>query len=162
MAERGQIATASQKRRQAAAPGPQAPCNVDLYCGREQADELQKYDMTGLAAMVCSHVFPGRNLVVGMPTPEQFLFYDIILTELLRTRPDTDILYLDVACQYKKGWAATVQNEIDRGSLSNQASRLKLLVPWMHGASHDLDCQLENSGLYQVCMSLSISLSCVC
>lgn len=33
--------------------------------------------------------------------------------------------------------------------------QLKVMVPWMHGFDHDLPCQIQNSGLYQVRLLLS-------
>jgi hypothetical protein len=37
------------------------------------------------------------------------------------------------------------------------ALQLNVLLPWMHGFDHDLPCQLENSGLYKVCLLLLLA-----
>ncbi len=81
-------------------------------------------------------------------------FVDLILIPLcclqcLKVRPDIKDLYLDVGCRYKKRFLELVERLRSTGSLVTSVQP-RILLPLMHACDHNMQCQLENSALYQV------------
>jgi hypothetical protein len=105
-------------------------------------------EFTGQVAVVSSHIFPGLGLAVGMTTPEQHIFYDMVLGEALKCTSHLGVIFLDLMCRYHARFNLLREGLIERGIVKAAAKNIKLLLPWMHGFDHDMDCQLEFSGLY--------------
>lgn len=148
--ERAANEAALESREAADAADGLPTCTTALTCNRETAGARGEVDRQGLAAVVCAHAFPGQNLVVGMPTPEQHSYYDYLLEHLLRARPDIKAIYLDLSCRYKQRFLRLLHRLHTEGRISIGPEDVKLLLPWMHAFDHDMSCQLQNSGLYQV------------
>ncbi|KAL6744936.1 hypothetical protein V8C86DRAFT_2996333 [Haematococcus lacustris] len=80
-----------------------------------------------------------------MRTAEQFVYYLIALALLLQQCSSMLYLmhvYIDFACQLKITWARYA------AVLHLDTERMRLMVNWMHGASHNMACQLKNNGRY--------------
>lgn len=56
-----------------------------------------------------------------------------------------DEVILDYACRFKKTWARYAEG---KGMSVPGADDIKFRVNWMHGASHNLYCQLQNLGRF--------------
>jgi len=126
-------------------------CTTALSCSRETSSAVRAdLLLYGLVAVVCPHAIPGLGCCVNMYTPEQHFYYDAVLPEVFKTRPDLDAIYLDLCCKYKPRLAHLLEELIHNGEIMSDQRAVKLLVPWMHAFDHDMQCQLQNSGLYQV------------
>jgi hypothetical protein len=134
-------------------------CNTALACdrsttGHAAGGRCEMY-ITGMVAAVCAHVVPGLQLAIAMFGPEEHYYYDELLTETLKLRPEVASVYLDLACHYKPRFLQVLE-ELRRAGCNYaseaalDARAIKLLLPWMHGFDHDLGCQLKYSGLYTV------------
>lgn len=146
--ERAAAAAASERSEPAA--GPSSACTTALTCNRSIAHGRTEIDRHGLIAVVCAHIFAGINLVVAMVTPEQHYYYDVVLSLLLRKRPDLHAIYLDLACKYKGRWGKLVEALVDGGLVVPRALSVLLMLPWMHAFDHGMPCQLANSGMFKV------------
>lgn len=141
---------AALQSREADAAGGLPACTTALTCNREIASARGDVDRQGLVAVVCAHAFPGFNLVLGMPTHEQHSFYDYVLEELLRKRPDVKAIYLDLSCRYKQRFLRLLLRLQTEGRICVGPEDVALLLPWMHAFDHDMSCQQLNSGMYRV------------
>lgn len=54
--------------------------------------------------MVCMHGIPLLGLFCNMPTPEQFLYYLLILKILVEQGCPVKDVYIDFACKVKVTW----------------------------------------------------------
>jgi hypothetical protein len=120
---------------------PDDACGANLSCAREEAYAgVKALDVKCVVGMCCMHGIPAVGMYLSCSTPEQFVYYDILLEELLAKRPDMRAFVLDINCQYKKHFMK-LQPEL--------ASGLQFWIGWLHSkAGHNLSCQLENSALY--------------
>lgn len=125
-------------------------CTTALSCNREATSHTRgEMAFFGMVCVVCAHVFPGLNLCIPMPTPEQHMFYDYVLGEAIRSRPDLVAIYLDLMCRYHKRFRALADDLIRQDVVAPEAREIALLIPWMHAFDHDLACQLQFSALYR-------------
>ena len=140
------------KQAEVEADNPLQPaCGTALSCNRPTMHALgERLDIYGMVGVACPHTIPALGLFTAMYTPEQHYYYDVLLAELLKRRPDLHAIYLDLSCQYKKRWAVVVEELIKDGWVGEEARAVLLLLPWMHAFDHGMACQLANSGLYQV------------
>ncbi|KAG2482899.1 hypothetical protein HYH03_018181 [Edaphochlamys debaryana] len=121
-------------------------CQSSLHCSRPQASSSAgPLDVHGVCGAVCVHGFPVRGVFCDMQTPEQFAYYLLMLGHLVKQRPDLKHVYMDFGCRFKRTWERYVARRRD---LPQSAAQLKIMVNWMHGAGHDLACQLTNSGRF--------------
>jgi hypothetical protein len=97
----GQDSTAGSSAPGHAADCEQPVCTANLHCSRAAAAPRGDTDRSGIAGVVCAHTFPGKELFLGMPTPEQHAFYDFLFTLALKLRPDIRDIYLDLGCRYR-------------------------------------------------------------
>ena len=147
----GRLTSAAQERRRAEAEADVgASCTSALTCNRSSAGSRGDTDRAGMVGLVCAHTFPVRGAFVAMVTDEQHAYYEHAFEYLLRKRPDVKVVYLDLACRFKKRWEQMVQRLVAAGAVTHRAAEIKLLLPWMHAFDHNMECQLQFSGLYQV------------
>jgi hypothetical protein len=78
-----------------------------------------------------------------MPTPEQFCFYLLSLSSIVQQCSKLDV-YIDFGCRLKVTW----QRYLQLLHLPEQPD-VNIMVNWMHGASHEMSCQLQHCGRYQ-------------
>lgn len=114
-------------------------CHPHLSCARETSITSGISEQCGLAGCTCSHGIPIMGGFVAMPSPERFLYYDLLLEPLLSVL-DVDVMYLDTGCVYKKHFAASKQD--------GAAAPKHIRVPWWHCRGHGSHCAPYNSGLY--------------
>lgn len=69
-----------------------------------------------------------------------------MLRELLAQWPDLRDFYIDLACRYQIHWQRLCENDPDA---TDAWVNLRILLPWMHGCDHPVDCQLKYSALYK-------------
>ena len=126
-------------------------CTTALSCNRETANNATRGEMwiTGTVAAACMHVVPGLKLAIAMFGPEEHYYYDELLRDAFKARPGLDTVYLDLACRYKLRFEE-LKEELVEDDILTDAAAVKLLLPWMHGFDHDLECQLKHSGMYTV------------
>ena len=127
------------------------PCTSSITASRPTSYARGSTDQAGLIGVVCAHIFPALGLFVALWTPENFSYYVYVLKELLKRRPDLVIVYLDVACRFKKRWDTLVDELVGTGLATAEAKKIGLLLPWMHAFDHNLECQVQFSGLLKVC-----------
>ncbi|GIL61146.1 hypothetical protein Vafri_15552 [Volvox africanus] len=121
-------------------------CRSSLHCVRSDASALGSIvDIHGVCGAVCMHTVPLRGLFCDLRTSEQFSYYLHMLEYLIRQRHDLQDVYIDFGCRIRSTWERFVAQHPD---LPDEAASLRILVNWMHGAGHDLACQLQNSGRY--------------
>ncbi|KAL6749972.1 hypothetical protein V8C86DRAFT_2826587 [Haematococcus lacustris] len=98
----------------------------------------------GLVGFCCCHGVPSLGLFCNMPTPEQFAFYLLALTAIMAYSCKVDF-YIDFGCRLKITWARYVD------ALGHPPSwkDVRIMVNWMHGASHNQRCQVQNNGRHQ-------------
>lgn len=153
--ENGRLHSISQARARASETHSEdrtfPACTSMLSASRETAASRGEVDRSGIVGITCSHLFPAEDLFVGMRTPEQHYYYDVLFEELVRVRPDLHTVNLDIACRYKNRWDALINRMIEQGVANEKARKILLLLPWMHAMDHNLDCQMSFSGLYKVC-----------
>jgi hypothetical protein len=115
-------------------------CGANLTCARDESYVgVKALDVKCVVGMCCIHGIPAAGLYLSCVTPEQFIYYDILLEELL-SKKKVDAFVLDINCQYKKHFAK-LHPEL--------AHDLQFWIGWLHSkAGHNLTCQLENSALY--------------
>ncbi|KAL4527333.1 hypothetical protein Ndes2437B_g02480 [Nannochloris sp. 'desiccata'] len=142
-AERGAKAAA------AAAAGEEGPCTTALHCNRESIKQKRgEMDIVGTVAIVCPHIFPGLGCCIPMTTPENHHYYDVLLEYLLRTRPDTKDVYLDLMCRYRGRFKALIDKLSKEDIFPISADDINMLLPMMHAFDHNHACQLVYSALY--------------
>lgn len=85
-----------------------------------------------------------------MPDPENFAGYDAVIVSMLKNDPSRfEAFFLDVNCRYgphflkyHPEWAALIP---------------RMLIGWLHSkAGHNVNCQLQHSGVYQELMGRAI------
>ena len=124
-------------------------CTTALHCNREFAKQGRgEMDIKGTVAIVCSHVFPGVGCCLPMTVPECHHFYDLVLDYLLRTRPDTRDVYLDLMCRYANRFKGLIDRLSSQGIFPTSSPDISMLLPMMHAFDHNLPCQLQFSALY--------------
>ena len=126
----------------------QQNCTTSLHCSRPETTVASgPCDIFGVVGAVCSHTIPLEKTFIDMFTPEQFMFYIVMLKLLIGGAgvPIRDI-YIDFACRFGITWKRYVSNH--QGQLPPGCSQVRLLVNWMHGSSHSLACQLVNNARY--------------
>lgn len=142
-AERGAKAAAD------AAAGEEGPCTTALHCNRESIKQKRgEMDIVGTVAIVCPHIFPGLGCCIPMTTPENHHYYDVLLEYLLRTRPDTKDVYLDLMCRYRGRFKALIDKLSKEDIFPISADDINMLLPMMHAFDHNHACQLVYSALY--------------
>lgn len=127
-------------------------CTSHLQFAREKAAPSGQLDRTGVCGFVCRHGTPCKGGFVDMPAPEQFQYYFCLLASLLRRRPDLlhGRVYIDIACRLSGSWRAWVGQQAPTGAALAIWASLRMVVPWMHAAGHNLACQLLYSALFEV------------
>ncbi|KAL6763047.1 hypothetical protein V8C86DRAFT_2506283, partial [Haematococcus lacustris] len=123
-------------------------CSASLSCARPGTSSTtagQPCAVRGIVGFVCCHGVPLLGMYCNMRTAEQFVYYLIALALLLQQCSSMLYLmhvYIDFACQLKITWARYA------AVLHLDTERMRLMVNWMHGASHNMACQLKNNGRY--------------
>lgn len=112
-------------------------CHPRLSCARETSVNNSISDECGIAGVVCTHGQPLLGCMLAMPAPERFLYFDLLVSDLLRS-VDLQVLFLDTGCTYAAHW---------RLHMSEQPPT-HIKVPWWHGRGHGSECFLRNSGFY--------------
>jgi hypothetical protein len=143
--ERALLAAQKESEREGLLPA----CGSALTCNRPTASHKGELEQHGMVAVVCPHIIPGLGLATPMLTFEQHYYYDVVLGDVLRRRPDTKVVYLDLACRYKGRWELLLERLVKEDILANDVRSIRLLLPWMHAFDHDQECQLQYSALYQ-------------
>ena len=124
-------------------------CITALHCNREFAKTGRgEMDIKGTVAIVCSHVFPGMRCCLPMTVPECHHFYDLLLEYLLRVRPDTKDVYLDLMCRYATRFKGLIDRLSSEGVFPTPNPDIEMLLPMMHAFDHNHQCQLKFSALY--------------
>lgn len=122
-------------------------CTTELACNRPTVKAGRaETDINGLVAACCPHVFPLLGMAIPMVTPENHTYYEHLLELLIQSRPDLQIVFLDLACRFRGRWRLL----LDRlRELVAGVDDIRLMLPMMHAFDHDMACQLQNSALYQ-------------
>ena len=80
-------------------------CSTALSCSRPESKAPPgSCDIFGVVGMVCMHGIPLLGLFCNMPTPEQFLYYLLILKILVEQGCPVKDVYIDFACKVKVTW----------------------------------------------------------
>ena len=177
--ESGKLNSEAQQRwaEHCAASEASGACSSNLTCSRPSASARGVVDVSGLAGVFCNHCVAGRDAMLAMRTPEQWEYHIRTFTSVLLRRPDIADAYIDIGCRLKASLLAALQRHVDAGDLApgvlEKVRRhgrtsgtlvatfmpkadascpmlLNVMVPWMHAFDHDVPCQLQFSGLYQV------------
>lgn len=120
-------------------------CTTNLHCARlsAAASANKPCDIHGVVGWCCSHGIPLRGVYCNMPTPEQFCFYLLSLGRLTKQCSELDV-YIDFGCRFKVTWERYLAS-LDLPEKPD----VHIMVNWMHGASHQMSCQLQNCGRFQ-------------
>ncbi|EFN53324.1 hypothetical protein CHLNCDRAFT_58610 [Chlorella variabilis] len=151
--ESGKLNSEAQQRwaEHCAASEASGACSSNLTCSRPSASARGVVDVSGLAGVFCNHCVAGRDAMLAMRTPEQWEYHIRTFTSVLLRRPDIADAYIDIGCRLKTSLLAALQRHVDAGDLApGVLEKLNVMVPWMHAFDHDVPCQLQFSGLYQV------------
>jgi hypothetical protein len=142
-------------------------CSARLHCARPAASTVanQPCDVLGVVGCCCAHGIPVLGLFADLPTPEQWAFYLLMLERLVMQQSNLDVsvaacassshlsaisllltphtqVYIDFGCRLKGTWGRfAAAHGID-------CDEMRIMVNWMHGAAHEVTCQLQNSGRY--------------
>ncbi|KAJ9512604.1 hypothetical protein QJQ45_018896 [Haematococcus lacustris] len=121
-------------------------CCAPLSCARPHTSSVsagQRCDIRGVVGFVCCHGIPLLGYFCNLRTPEQFVYYLMALAGLVHQCEGKALhVYIDFACQFKITWARFAK------AIGLSTTGVHLMVNWMHGASHNLSCQLRNNGRY--------------
>jgi hypothetical protein len=128
-------------------------CNTALSCARAETTATSSVcDRHGIVGGTCSHTIPLRGGFLDMRGPEQFVYY-LILLKYLAEKAGCPVhhVYIDFACRLGQTWGRFIDA---CGAEFTDLTQLAMghivpLVNWMHGSSHDLQCQLRHSGRYR-------------
>lgn len=129
-------------------------CSSNFHCARPNSVAMESSTCVvhGMVGAVCSHGSPLVGAFVDMHGSEQFIYYLIIITALVSHCPNLGFVYVDFACRLSVTWKRFIAKQgskvFQSPNLLAAANGLQLLVNWMHGSTHDLSCQLKNSGRY--------------
>jgi hypothetical protein len=122
-------------------------CSASLHCARPSAASSssanQMCDIMGVMGWCCAHGIPLRSLFCDLLTNEQFCYYLLSLEQLVSQGNQLDV-YIDFGCRLKATWERYKSSR----DIHLQDSDVRILVNWMHGASHEMSCQLQNCGRY--------------
>jgi len=127
----------------------QTPCESHLSCGRNEASTSTAMTVHAVGGGACGHGVPLAGTFVDMKTAEQYIYYLVIIQFLLSSGSAGKFsdLYIDFGCRFKKTFARYIErNGSHLAPLG--ATSVRIMVNWMHGASHNLACQLLNNGRY--------------
>jgi hypothetical protein len=113
-------------------------CHPRLQCAREKSQCSSISDECGIAGIVCSHGLPLQGGMLAMPAPERFLYYDLLMLQLLQ-QVDVGIMFLDTGCTYARHWQLY---------LAGGPAPDIIKLPWWHARGHGSSCYVKNSGLY--------------
>jgi hypothetical protein len=116
-----------------------AVCHPNLSCARVTSTLSGISDECGLTGGVCSHGIPLEGMLLAMPAPERFVYYDELLKDVL-AELQVDQVFIDVGCVFGPHWQKLTPPE--------DPSPRFIKVPWWHAQGHGPDCYLANSGLY--------------
>ncbi|KAJ9523625.1 hypothetical protein QJQ45_007302 [Haematococcus lacustris] len=119
--------------------GPFADCPC---CAEVNKSVGPPVSIHGLIGFCCSHGVPLLGMFCNMRTPEQFAYYLLALAILMNFCTE---FYIDFGCRLKITWARYV----DAMGYPSEWKDARILVNWMHGASHDQRCQILNNGRFQ-------------
>ena len=142
----------ARRRGEGGAERPAAhSCNTALACNRATTGKFGRSEMyiTGIVAATCVHGVPAMELAIAMMGPEEHYYYDMLLRAAFGLRPDLKAIYLDLACRYHHRFRGLMEDLARDGKITDAAA-VQILLPWMHGFDHDLECQLRFSGMYTV------------
>ncbi|GFH26924.1 uncharacterized protein HaLaN_25158, partial [Haematococcus lacustris] len=122
----------------------QPGCSTSLTCCRPEVNKSvgPPVSIHGLIGFCCSHGVPLLGMFCNMRTPEQFAYYLLALAILMNFCTE---FYIDFGCRLKITWARYV----DAMGYPSEWKDARILVNWMHGASHDQRCQIINNGRFQ-------------
>jgi hypothetical protein len=127
-------------------------CTTSLHCSRPEAKSRPgRFDIWGLVGGCCSHNFPLRGCFMDMRSPEKFVYYLIFLLHLATaTAGAVKHVYIDFACRLGKTWERFLRARVGTFTSGVLAvcQNIVTLVNWMHGASHNRECQLKCGGRY--------------
>ena len=121
-------------------------CTLSLHCANAEGQAKGPCSIHGVVGGVCAHTVPLLGMFIDMTTNEQFIYYLIMLEELLRERPDLKDVYIDIGCRLMHTWIQFVKCN---PQLPQEWADLRLMVNWMHGSTHALACQIVNSGRFK-------------
>ena len=79
-------------------------CDTALSCARPDSKPTGPCDVHGVVGTVCAHTIPLSGMFIDMRTPEQFIFYLIIIHALVIAANHIRDVYVDFGCQLKKTW----------------------------------------------------------
>ncbi len=126
-------------------------CDAKIVAARLLAKQIKaELDRTGILGAVCHHGVIVLGSFIDMRTPEMFIYYLLVLLDVLVRAPNIQHVYVDFACQLKKTWRWFVESSHVPAHLRARLREVKLWVNWMHGASHKLSCQMQHCGRLQV------------
>lgn len=138
----------------AAIAAEETSCSASLSCSRPEAvNSGSPCDIHGMVGAVCTHTIPVRHTFMDMRGPEQFIYYLVLLFHLVTMVVQANMLlgdvYIDFACRLCKTWQRIVNARRDlTPTVRDACGRLRIIVNWMHGSSHDIACQLQHGGRY--------------
>ncbi|KAL6747668.1 hypothetical protein V8C86DRAFT_2902016 [Haematococcus lacustris] len=113
-----------------------ADCCAWLACARLHTSNVsagQPCDIRGIVGFVYCHGITVPQLFCNMRTPEQSVYYLLALARLI---------HMCFGLVLHVTWARYAR------VVGLDSARAHLMVNSMHGASHDLGCQLKNNGRY--------------
>lgn len=128
-----------------------------LVCGwpdSSSADGAVPVDRHGIVGAVCRHGIPLRGLFTDLRTPEQFSYYLVLLEDLLKSvggdlEPGKPFdVFIDFGYRLKSSRSRFLAGAGRYLREEHGAGNIRIMVNWLHAASHNLSCQLQNNGRY--------------
>ena len=119
-------------------------CSIaDLHCSRKEANAHAGIkDIHGVVGAACDHGCPVYNSFMDIPSPEQFIYY-LILLKILASFAILRDVYVDFGCRLNSTWKKFV-------FLYHITCGFRIIVNWMHVQSHEEKCRAVNSGLHHI------------
>lgn len=111
-------------------------CSASLSCSRPDSKARGPCDIHGLVGGVCAHTVPLLGGFIDMRTPEQFVYYLILLTFMVTHVPQLRDVYIDFGCRLSITWARYLAGRLFVG-----ADRIRIMVNWMHARGHEEACE---------------------
>jgi len=136
------VAPSSSHQGDVLVDGDGEQCSTRLSCARTQSRHGALYDRFGIIGTVCIHGIPLLNSFCDLRGPENFVYYMLMLLWITMYCSSMSTVYVDFGCRLSKSWERLLQRTF-------ATSKLTILVNWMHGASHDLACQIQNCGRFR-------------
>lgn len=124
-------------------------CTAQLSCSRPNSKAAGARDIHGVVGAVCTHGVPLRESFVDLYVPECFSYYLIILTHILVAAMGAiKTVYIDFACRLTHTYQRHLQHTYrqEQAQAPSALADVNLCVNWMHASSHNMECQLQNSG----------------